>query len=318
MSEPCIDVVLATYNGERYLEQQIRSIQEAEGYSTLVARIIVVDDGSTDATHDIVSTLQRIDSKIKWFTNESGEHGAKENFAYALGLAESEYVMLCDQDDVWERNKISLSYDAISGLQSDRPALLFTDKTIVDESLRVICDSFFKYRQIPKSWYHSTERLLHMNVASGCTMMFNKALLKKAIPVPTQAFMHDWWLILIAKELGEIIFIDKATIKYRQHNHNAIGANDYSLFYLVRNFSHHLAKFERNFWCAVDQAHQIAHFLDSCSIKSLPFVHFRQYGYWRRLGYFFTGRVYQHNWKSRLALFLILLKGTSYDRRNSP
>ncbi|WP_159739464.1 glycosyltransferase family 2 protein [Vibrio atypicus] len=318
MVKPCIDIILATYNGARYIEQQIRSIQQCDHYFYLVARIIVVDDGSVDDTRAIVCNLQNSDSKIEWHINKNGKQGAKENFSYALGLAQSEYIMLCDQDDFWHKDKILLSYQALIALQANnQPQLVFTDKVVVDDLLNVICESFFKYRKIPINWHESTERLLQMNVASGCTMMFNQALLRQAMPIPTQAFMHDWWLILVAQLSGNVVFINRATIKYRQHSKNTIGAKDYSLLYLVRNFSEHLEKFERNFWRAVEQAETITSLFNNEPDVDVPFSHFRKLGYWRRLGYFFQGRVCQSNWKSQLALFLILLKGTSYTKLNS-
>jgi glycosyltransferase involved in cell wall biosynthesis len=260
-----IDIVLATYNGEKYLVEQIRSIQNNLGYEKWVSRILVVDDGSTDATFSIVKQLSLQDRKITWLKNTSNKHGASNNFAFGLAQTLSPYIMLSDQDDVWLPEKIQLSLERIKQLEEESdsvslkepllvPLLIFTDKEIVDEQLNSISSSYFTLKNIPKNWHIKLEQLCQQNVASGCTMLFNRALLNKAMPIPEQAYMHDWWLALVANKCGKLELIDKPLIKYRQHDNNAIGANKRSKLMLIKHFFQNLKQFEQSFLQIIEQA----------------------------------------------------------------
>lgn len=231
-----IDIVLATYNGERFLEEQIRSIQANAGYTKLISRLIIIDDGSTDRTVLIVKKLQQKDCKIKLINNDSGNHGAMANFAFGLAQADADFIMLSDQDDVWLPEKLQLMWQEVTklnGYNSNEPILIFTDKQIVDEQLNLLCDSYFKLKKIPKNWHENFNQLCQQNVVSGCTTLFNRTLLNKALPIPEQAYMHDWWLALVASRCGKLHFIDKPLIQYRQHNKNTIGARYRSLTNLI-------------------------------------------------------------------------------------
>jgi len=256
-----IDIVLATYNGERFLAEQIRSIQNNIGYEKLVSQLLVVDDGSTDETFSIVEALSQHDEKIKWLPNTSNKHGASNNFSFGLAQTKSPYIMLSDQDDIWLPEKIQLSIDRIKQLENDpasdpilTPFLVFSDKEIVDEKLQSISPSYFKLKDIAKDWYIKLEQLCQQNVASGCTMIFNRALLNKAMPIPEQAYMHDWWLALVANKCGKLALIDKALIKYRQHDNNSIGVNHRSKLNSMMCFYQHIKQFESNFLQIVEQA----------------------------------------------------------------
>lgn len=317
MTKACIDIVLATYNGERFVAQQISSLQNCWRYGELVARVIVVDDGSSDQTQEIIARLQQGDQRIEWHVNPGPQHGPCANFSFGLSLTTAEYIMLCDQDDIWHTNKIARSFQAISTraitareiIQVQRPALVFSDKRIVDQDLNELCPSFFQLRNISRQWHHCTESLLQQNVASGCTMLFNRRLLQLALPIPPAAFMHDWWLILVAKLNGEVVFIDEPLIDYRQHSNNSLGAKSHSVLYLIRHFFRHLQRFETNFWHTVEQAAALQTRFSETEVTQADFARLQHYSYWQRLALFCKGKVRQHNWKGQLALFLTLLKG---------
>ncbi|MFA0426716.1 glycosyltransferase [Vibrio sp. 10N.222.51.C5] len=253
-----IDIILATYNGERFLQQQLLSIQQNSEYQELINRIIVVDDGSTDNTQSIVQAAIKSDSKIEWHHNYSGQPGAMANFAFGLSLSDADYVMLCDQDDIWLPKKIVLSFHAAQKAEDQHnkhtPILIFTDKQIVDEKLNVLCESYFTLKKISKQWHHSFESLSQQNVASGCTMLMNRALLNKSLPMPKQAYMHDWWLALVASRCGVIELVDKPLIQYRQHDSNTIGAKQRKPWQLCTQFPLQLSQFKRSFECIRQQA----------------------------------------------------------------
>ncbi|GHA39821.1 glycosyltransferase family 2 protein [Photobacterium aphoticum] len=305
-----IDIVLATYNGEQFLEEQIQSIQNCVGYANRVSRLIVVDDGSTDQTKAIVERLQT-DSKIEWHLNQTGKKGAKNNFEFGLYITTAEYIMLSDQDDVWQSQRIEDSFHQISSLAQSKPALVFSDKEVVDESLNTISDSFFAFRGMATDWHTSLEQLIQQNVASGCTMMFNRALLEQALPIAEDAFMHDWWLILVARVTGEVRFIEKPLIRYRQHDFNTIGAKSYSWSHLLKNFQPHLAKFAKQFWQIAAQAEVLSSRFKHKELDEIAFTKIRTVGYLKRLSMFISGDVRQHNRKGQLALLMTLLMTNS-------
>jgi len=252
-----IDIVLATYNGEKHIAEQINSLQQSVHYAELISRLIVIDDGSEDNTIAIIQSYADHDSKIEIHLNQTNKQGAKYNFCAGLNLSTAEYVMLCDQDDVWHPEKIQLSLLRIKQLESvyhNQPILVFTDKEIVDEQLNLIKDSDYLLSKLSKEWHKKTERLLQRNVVSGCTTFMNRNLLKMALPIPEQAFMHDWWIALVASYHGQVSLIDQPLMKYRQHGNNAIGANQRTYTSLLLNAPSNLCTFKSNFSKAMKQA----------------------------------------------------------------
>jgi hypothetical protein len=144
--------------------------------------------------------------------------------------------MFCDQDDVWDKNKVKLSIDQLLSLEEkspNTPILIYTDLIIVDEELNIIENSFFKYQNV-NPLKTDLNNLLVQNVATGCTITINKELLNLASPVPKNAIMHDWWLVLIAKTQGIIYYLPTATIKYRQHTNNSIGSQKFDISLIIK------------------------------------------------------------------------------------
>lgn len=310
-----IDIVLATYNGEKFLAEQIRSIQNNNGYQKWISQLLVIDDGSTDATFSIVKELSLHDEKIVWLTNTSTRHGASNNFAFGLAQTLSPYIMLSDQDDVWLPEKIQLSLDKIKQLEKESgsvPLLVFSDKEIVDEKLQTICSSYFKLRDIPKDWHVKPEQLCQQNVVSGCTMLFNRALLNKAMPIPEQAYMHDWWLALVANKCGKLELIDKPLIKYRQHDNNTIGVNKRSNLSLITKSYKHLKQFEQSFLQIVEQAKAFASFEQkhglskSLTIDALANMHNLSKS--QRIALFINKTITRSHFIGKIALLIVLLK----------
>ncbi len=227
-----IDILLSTYNGQKYIKEQLDSIFD-QSYKNF--RVIVRDDGSSDATLAIVKSY---DVEIL----ESNENlGAKMSFAtlleYALHSSNSKYFMFADQDDVWDRDKIEKSVEAMKKLQKDTakplPLLVHSDLCVVDEKLNVIHNSFWHYSRIHPQ-YNQLNRLLMQNTVTGCTMLINRELANLSLPISNRAIMHDWWIAMVASAFGKIAYINESTIAYRQHGGNEIGANSFSLGYVVK------------------------------------------------------------------------------------
>lgn len=221
MGEKLVSVVIATYNGERYLRAQLDSILD-QTYRNL--EIVVCDDRSKDGTADILQEYAQ-GAGIKWHRNEE-RLGPAQNFGRAISLARGDYVAFSDQDDVWKPTKIETSVSAMVELENsgdpDVPILVFTDLTLVDEQLRTIADSYYGHMgRNPR--LNTLNRILAGNIVAGCGALANRKLIDLAMPIPREAIMHDSWLALVASTLGKLRYVDVPTVLYRQHANNTVG-----------------------------------------------------------------------------------------------
>lgn len=217
--------MLATYNGAQFLEELLDSLfaQTRQDFTLLVA-----DDGSTDGTPAILADYaRRYEGRIRMLPASPGPRGALANFARLLDGASGDYVLLCDQDDVWLSDKIEASVDGMQSLEArsppGTPLLVHTDLVVVGRDLEVLGPSFFRYAGIDPHRNDLTALLL-ANVATGCATIVNRALYERARPIPREAMMHDHWLALVAAACGAMEAIDRPCILYRQHGRNLIGA----------------------------------------------------------------------------------------------
>lgn len=230
IDEPMVDILMATYNGERYLAEQIESIK-SQTYSNW--RLLISDDCSTDETLRVVEGYSAEDERIKVASKNIRYGGAKENFFALLKFSNSPYIMFCDQDDVWSPTKIEKSLDAMQLLEREfgegLPLLAFCDMKVVDSRLNVICESFEAFRNFDTERL-SLQQLVAQNVAAGCCMMINRSAAMTCAPKCKRGHieMHDWWLMLIVSAFGHIKYIDEPLSLYRQHGANEVGAARYS------------------------------------------------------------------------------------------
>lgn len=220
-----IDIVMATYNGAKFLPQQLESL-EAQTHQDW--RLLIRDDGSADKTTDIIHKFAaRHPGKVVFFDNQNKRLGAKANFGQLLSVASADYVMCCDQDDVWMPDKIAKTLAKMQEMEQkygkDIPLLVHTDSTVTDASLNVTHKSFGavlkRNRDEPKF-----EKVLMQGVIQGCTQMANRKLVEKASPVPKDAEMHDTWMGLVASATGHVGYLAEPTVLYRQHDANVYGA----------------------------------------------------------------------------------------------
>lgn len=309
-----IDIVLATYNGQTFLADQIQSIQQCIGYKKLISRFIIVDDGSTDNTLNIIKALALQDSKIELHLNTSDLHGPSHNFSFGLNKTTADYIMLSDQDDVWLPEKIERSLHKIQSLSepsSSTPLLVFTDKIIVDDSLNVLCDSYFELKNIPKTWHLTFKQLCQQNVVSGCTVLFNRSLLEIALPIPEKAYMHDWWLALVASRCGQIAFIDKPLIKYRQHDGNTIGARKKEVIKMIFQFPTYFNAFKKSHQAVLNQAIVFQSFEHKHKIPCDPTISvladFSQASRFKKIYYFYNQNVTRSHFLGRVALLMCIV-----------
>jgi len=219
---------MGTYNGEYFLEEQIRSIQA----QTLKNwRMLIRDDGSSDDTVNILNTLQEKDSRIKLIKDKKGNQGPSNNYNILCKEAanlEADIIFFSDQDDVWLPNKLETQVQAVRNFEERHsnklPVLVYTDLTVVDMGLRTINQSFLAYQGVKNIASEPLRVLLAQNFIPACASAINHALLTLASPIPENALMHDWWIALCAASCGKIEFIPQPMGLYRQHSRNVVGA----------------------------------------------------------------------------------------------
>lgn len=230
-----IAILMATYNGEKYICQQIDSIlsQTCKDWE-----LYIHDDGSTDNTIAAVENyVEKYPDKIHLIDGKS-TGGAKYNFFYLFGQVEAPYYMTCDQDDVWLDKKIKLTCDKMLTIENkaDVPCLVYTELRVVDSELNTIADTMSEYQSLD-CHKRTINQFILQNSVTGCTMMVNMALRDKMLHITDidNTIMHDWWAALVAAQFGKTAFIDEPTILYRQHGDNSLGALGINkLSYIVR------------------------------------------------------------------------------------
>lgn len=227
----CADILLATYNGGKYLDEQLESLFSQSGADI---RVFVRDDGSRDGTVKILDGWQSRHPGAFFICRDlphTGDPGT--NFFSLLPYSDRRYVLFCDQDDVWMPDKIAVSVErmreaelAVPGL----PFLLHTDLAVTNSELKVTDESFVRLQNLEPS-NCTLAGLIAQNSVTGCTVLMNRALCDLLRPPPA-GVLHDWWAALSAAAFGQILYLDRTTVYYRQHGANAVGAES------VRSFRH--------------------------------------------------------------------------------
>ena len=220
-----ISIALCTYNGERYLKEQLDSFLRQK---LLPYEIVACDDASTDSTVKILEDFARkAPFPIRIYRSEQNI-GLIQNFSKAASLCTGDYIAFSDQDDIWLPDRLDASFHRMKEAEreygSDIPLLVYSDLSLIDFEGRCLGLSFMKYKKISPSDFDSLRKLLAQNIIAGCTSLCNKSLLQVSLPFPEVVTNHDGWFALVAASIGKIIFIPEALVLYRQHESNAIGA----------------------------------------------------------------------------------------------
>ncbi len=256
-----IAILLATYNGEQYVEEQLVSILENREANCC---IFLRDDGSTDETPRIISNIAKTyPGQVSFVNNESYINGHLGNFSalaeYALSL-DNEYFAFSDQDDVWHSRKLEKMQARMNELEcahgKSTPILIHSDLRVVNEELNEIAQSFVEFQGLPDPAEHDFPKFFYQNVVTGCTTFFNRALLEIATPIPNEAIVHDWWFAQCAKMFGVLEFINEPLIDYRQHGENSIGAKCHKdqSSYFKKYIYQALFRFPRHLSSSIEQA----------------------------------------------------------------
>ena len=224
---------MCTYNGEKYLSEQIDSIldQKLEDDDENEVKLFIVDDGSSDDTTKIIDEYISANvSRIARLKVSNHHEGAKNNFFKGLispELRQADYVMLSDQDDIWNDNKISTTLKRMKEVERQCgegvPVLVHCDCRVVDGNLNEISPSFTKFANFNQK-KATFNHLLVQNLVTGAASMMNKALMELIIKIPKNCMMHDHFIALVASAFGHISYIDEPLYKYRQHDSNVLSA----------------------------------------------------------------------------------------------
>lgn len=224
MEENKISVAMATYNGEKYIKEQIDSILiNLKEYD----EIIISDDGSTDNTIQIIK--QYNDERIKVI--EGPKKGVKKNFENAIRHTQGDFIFLCDQDDIWKENKVE---KVLEKFNEDNKITMIVHDAIVfnSEDNNVIYDSFFKFRNSGSGILKN----IYKNTYIGCCMAFRASIKEKILPIPNNIEMHDQWIgIINEKKCGKTVFLNEKLLMYRRHLDNVSEMHHYPLVKMIKN-----------------------------------------------------------------------------------
>jgi glycosyltransferase involved in cell wall biosynthesis len=206
-TNPRISVCLATYNGGKYIKQQLDTILSQLGP---LDEVIISDDGSKDQTITIVNAFN--DDRISIFHNDTYTKGPVGNFENAISKAQGDIIFLSDQDDIWLPNKVARHLEAHAKFD-----LVVSNAIVTDENQNVLFQSFFKVRGSRKGMIKN----LFRNSYIGCCMSFKKEIATASMPFPADIHMHDWWIGLVAELKGSICFVEEPLMYYIRHSENA-------------------------------------------------------------------------------------------------
>lgn len=242
---PLLSIVMATYNGERFLAEQLDSIF-AQTFQDFV--LIICDDNSTDSTVDIIHTYIKKFSQIFFYQNTSSL-GVVQNFKKGISLSSTPYITLSDQDDIWEKNKLEVllkEMHILEGSHKKLPLMVHSDLSLIDENNQVIADSFFDFKDYRFKENKDLAQILGRCGVMGNTILMNKALKEKALVFWDYGEIHDYTLALITELYGKRKTIYQPLVKYRIHHDNT---------------SNSLDRMKRNYSFSLSSLYQISFFL---------------------------------------------------------
>lgn len=259
MADNTIAILMATYNGEKYLREQIDSIL-SQTYRDW--HLFIHDDGSEDGTIVILKEYKDKHPTRITIMDYPLQGGACRNFLSMLERVEADYYMFCDQDDVWLPKKIEMSLRAMYEMEKEYkgiPIIVNTDLMVVDNNLGMIAHSFWEYEGIYPEFIRGYYDNAAVNSVTGCTMLFNSKV-KELMPNPSKnTLMHDTWLTLSTyANYGKVVYLQERTVNYRQHGSNVLGARDISknsIIHRMKNFSTILKKNSQHFLQMNDVKH---------------------------------------------------------------
>lgn len=256
MVHSIVEILMATYNGDQYVSEQIESIIN-QSYTNW--HLTISDDWSTDSTFEILAAFEsKYPEKLSVRKSPLHFGNAKDHFFYLMKQCNADYIFFCDQDDVWFENKLELFMLKFKKLEHeynrDSPLLVFSDQTPTDKNLKPISVSLMKY-QNQNPYQLDYRALIFQNVVTGGAMAINRVLCIKSCMFTSSAgiIMHDWWIAIVAALFGHLGYIPSSTSFYRQHGDNSVGAKKTSSIKYIVNKTINLGKVKEIVWNRKDQ-----------------------------------------------------------------
>lgn len=217
-----VNIVLSTYNGARFLAEQLESIQKQTFTDW---QLLIRDDGSTDITPQIIAEFVKADPRIHFINEHDRQNfGVIKNFFTLVKYEKADYYFFSDQDDVWLPDKMATMLDEVIHHDKSQPLMIYMDLSVVDQDLNVTHSSMIR----SQSHHANTTLLAELteNTVTGGVAMINHALAEKWEDTD-DVIMHDWYLALLATATGKLVYIDKPGELYRQHDNNVLGARTF-------------------------------------------------------------------------------------------
>lgn len=309
---PQVAIILATYNGAQYLGEQLDSLL---GQSDQNWQLWLRDDLSIDGTLELLNQYTTYDH-IHLLENRGERLGALLNFSELLqSCGESDYTFFCDQDDWWLPTKVEVMVRAIRNLEVQNgviPLLVHSNMFVVDAHRATIATSYWKYANLQPG-RNQLSQLIVQNYIPGCSMIINRALRERALPVPREAAMHDWWIALVASCFGRIVALPDRLLQYRQHATNTIGATRFDQKYLLDKLRHlwDNTELQKTLEISTRQArafyHRYASELTRPQIQCLEdFTRLGEQDFWGRRRTILKHRIFRHGLSRNTGLLLRL------------
>ena len=204
-----VSVAMTTFNGERYVAQQIRSIVSQLGVED---ELIIADDGSTDNTPQILKQFAAKDHRIKILKNKG--IGIVKNFEKAISACTNDLIFLSDQDDVWVPHKVKVIKEVFR--QEEDVTLIMSDLVVVDQDLKTVNESYLKLRGCSTGILRNIAR----NGYVGCALAFRSELKEMILPFPKGIPMHDQWIGIVAEMFGKSKMVEDKLLLYRRYGDN--------------------------------------------------------------------------------------------------
>ena len=250
-----VQILLATYNGEKFLKEQLDSIVNQE-YKFW--ELLIHDDGSHDNTISIVSEYQNNHpTKIKFLKDEKIFSSASKNFFHLINnrSREVDLYCLCDQDDIWHKNKLKIIVERYNTKDFEKPLLIHSDLSLIDDEGKLLEKSHNKLIKYQKNLI-TKKSALYSNPVPGCSMAINSVLADK-ISYSKYMVMHDWWILLSALyDNTNVTFIKLPLIKYRQHSNNVCGYKKTNILLLIFRLFFKIPDYVKNVQKAYTQSKQ--------------------------------------------------------------
>lgn len=303
-------VLMSTYNGDKYLKEQLDSILSQE---EVEVHCLIRDDGSNDYTQKVIQEYCLKNSRIKLVKgNNIGWAKSFYELVEMSRFSQFDYYAFADQDDVWETKKLKIAIEKLDSLKANRPLLYCSNLKIVDENLNWVSEKYM-FDKV----YIGKERSLVENFSVGCTQVFNNKMKELFLQYkPQHLHAHDYWMYLIATFIGEVIYDNNAYIRYRQHNTNVHGAGNGYWELWKRRIKLLSKNYLKNKWnqhslekMAQELLHGYSRYLDKKSIETIEIVGLYRENLLRKLFFFFSYRVRKSSLYENIELRIRILLG---------